>query len=329
MIITNNTFSLDTFVSAYTARRYGMFLHFNSQTWSGNGVTGPMCSPIYDAAANFDPASIDVDQWISTMIAAKMKYAVLVVVQAPGFCLWNTDTTDYNSFNTDWYQSEAGIDIVTEFVTKCRTNDILPCFYVSTCQRRFEYENPGFTQAMYLAHLKAQLKELLSRFGQIGGLWIDNNNWQTTGTTGWPEGWTSLNPMGSNIYYPFDDAAGLKDYVHSIQRQCVVMYNDHQYTFVSSDIKGIEKGALENDDPLIAAGGMEGYEATVTIYTDGTKYFADDDYELASAANLISTINSTVTRGGSYLLNAPPGQSGLISSAIVTRLTEVAAGLDF
>ena len=72
-------------VSDWEGMKYGMFIHFNMNTYAGAEYdNGKM------AAESFNPSNLDVDQWISTARDAGMKYAVLTAKHTGGFCLWDS-----------------------------------------------------------------------------------------------------------------------------------------------------------------------------------------------------------------------------------------------
>ncbi len=125
-----------------------------------------------------------------------MRYAVLTAKHHEGFCLWDTDCTDYKVTNTP-----AGRDVLREFVDAFRAEGIRVGFYYSLVdwhhpdftidgrhpQRPREMEslsheekaayfdrvNVGKDMAKYRKYMKEQVTELLTRYGQIDLLWYD------------------------------------------------------------------------------------------------------------------------------------------------------------
>lgn len=76
---------------AQADRKYGMFIHFGIDTfydtdWSDGSL------PV----SGYVPDGIDADGWIKNAYRAGMRYAILVTKHHDGFCLWDTDTTDYS-----------------------------------------------------------------------------------------------------------------------------------------------------------------------------------------------------------------------------------------
>jgi len=64
--------------------RFGMFIHFNLETFKGvQWVSG------YHSPADFNPGGkVDTDAWADAAVSAGMKYAVLTAKHVSGFCLW-------------------------------------------------------------------------------------------------------------------------------------------------------------------------------------------------------------------------------------------------
>ena len=144
-------------------RRFGMFLHFGVNTfgnveWSDGSIPA-LC---------YQPRQIDADQWIRTAYEAGMNYVVLVTKHHDGFCLWNTEYTDYcvkNSGNT--------ADVVMEVSQACRKYGLKLGLYYSLWDRSEPRYRQDFS-GQYLDYMQNQLTELLDgRYGEVVELWLD------------------------------------------------------------------------------------------------------------------------------------------------------------
>jgi len=58
----------------------------------------------------FNPTGSDTDQWAKTAKEAGMGYILFLTKHHDGFCLWDTDTTDWKVTN-----SPLGIDVLAVF----------------------------------------------------------------------------------------------------------------------------------------------------------------------------------------------------------------------
>ena len=94
---------------AQIACKYGMFIHFgintfNNTEWSDG--TLPLDS--------YAPDAIDADSWVRHAYEAGMNYVILITKHHDGFCLFDTDTTEYCVNNT-----KNPTDVVAEVAKAC------------------------------------------------------------------------------------------------------------------------------------------------------------------------------------------------------------------
>ncbi len=169
---------------AWEALGYGMFIHFGMSTYDGDELSrGDKPSALYN------PAKLDVAQWISVARDAGMKYAVLTTKHVAGHCLWPTRLNDYHVGS-----SSNPTDVVAAFVTACQQRGVMPGFYYCSWDNHNLFGSltpthvrdlaragqPGgatipsaFVTREYEEFQLAQLRELLTGYGKIGEVWID------------------------------------------------------------------------------------------------------------------------------------------------------------
>ena len=75
----------------------GMFVHFAPNTWQDR-ESDTLKTPLSD----INPEKLDTDQWARTALSFGAKYIVFVAKHQGGFCMWQTNTTDYSIKNTPW-----------------------------------------------------------------------------------------------------------------------------------------------------------------------------------------------------------------------------------
>ena len=157
--------------------RYGMFIHYGLYSIIGRGEW-VMCkeripkSEYKQLAARFNPDKDCVETWIALAKRAGMRYACLTARHHDGFCLFDTATTDFNSVKT-----AAGRDLVREYVDACRKAGLGVGIYYSIGS----WEDDGFVAGPdsvqqwndFVTQDHAQLKELMSNYGQIDYLFYD------------------------------------------------------------------------------------------------------------------------------------------------------------
>lgn len=165
---------------------YGMFIHFGLSTFVGKEVPYG-----YDSPLEYAPDQLDVDQWIRVARDSGMKYAVLTAKHCSGHCLWPSKYTDYTVEN-----SGNKTDVVLKFLEACKKYDVKPGLYYncidthhkfgsrtlldlkpSSISNSYPKENEPlapFTTSMYQNFMTDQLTELLTDYGPIAEIWIDN-----------------------------------------------------------------------------------------------------------------------------------------------------------
>lgn len=75
--------------------RCGMFVCWSLSTFSGHEWTRGVESPDF-----FHPSGCDTDQWCQVAKDAGMGYVLFLTKHHDGFCLWDTQTTDFKSTNS-------------------------------------------------------------------------------------------------------------------------------------------------------------------------------------------------------------------------------------
>lgn len=199
--------------------RFGMFIHFNIPTFMEEDWADPEASP-----ALFNPVKINCEQWAKAAKSAKMSYGALTTKHHSGFCIWNTQTTDYNVMN-----SPLKRDVVKEYADAFRANDLKVMLYYSILDTHHKLR-PGFITKEHVTMVKAQLTELLTNYGEISALIID----------GWDAPWSRI----SYDDIPFEE---IYKHIKSIQPNCLVMdLNAAKYpaeALFYTDIKSYEQGA--------------------------------------------------------------------------------------
>ena len=163
--------------------RFGMFIHWGPVSLTGTEIGWSRGQQIpveeYDRLyTRFDPKKFNADEWVAIAKSAGMKYIVLTTKHHDGFCLWDTKETDYNIMNTPFAR-----DVTKELSDACRRAGLAFGAYYSTCDWHhpdFPLTSPGGKTPRakhdldrYTDYMKAQVWELLTRYGPLLCLWHD------------------------------------------------------------------------------------------------------------------------------------------------------------
>ncbi len=170
--------------------RFGMFIHWGlySMPARHEWVKHHECIPEekYDKYFKyFNPDLYDPKEWARQAKAAGMKYVVLTTKHHEGFCMFDSQYTDYKCTNTP-----AGRDLVREYVDAFRAEGLRIGFYYSL----IDWHHPDFPIDMlhprrndpdarqqsegrdmhkYAEYMRNQVTELLTNYGKIDILWFD------------------------------------------------------------------------------------------------------------------------------------------------------------
>jgi len=117
-------------------------------------------------AMQFNPKKYDPDKWAELAVKAGMKYAVLTTRHHDGFCLYDSQVSDFTAPRT-----AAKRDLIADYVTAFRKAGLKIGLYYSLMDWRF----PGYfdpekhrdsAEAM-IQQYHAQVRELMSNYGKM------------------------------------------------------------------------------------------------------------------------------------------------------------------
>ena len=177
-------------VAWFTQARFGMFIHWGLYAIPARGewVRSFEEMPKEDYMPffhQFNPVDFDPKQWARAAKEAGMKYVVLTAKHHDGFCLFDSQYTDFKSTNT-----KCGRDLVREYVDAVRAEGLKVGFYYSLLDWYHDdyphygdkqhpmrddpaYGNEGRDFDRYLTYMHNQVRELCENYGKIDILWFD------------------------------------------------------------------------------------------------------------------------------------------------------------
>ncbi len=136
----------------------------------------------FPKAEVFNPADLDMAQWMEVPKALGAKYAVLTATHGSGFMLWQSAAYAYGLKQSPWRGGKG--DIVKDFVEACRKTGVAPGLY---CHMKvngwWQVDHPGRVnrgsggdpkrQAEYAAAKLKQAEELWGNYGPLAEIWFD------------------------------------------------------------------------------------------------------------------------------------------------------------
>jgi len=159
--------------------RFGMFIHWGVYSIAGRGEwlfyqENFSLKEYAQFSDQFNPAHYDPAEWVEVAKDAGMRYLVITTRHHDGFCLFDSQVSDFTAFKTG-----AKRDLIAEFVAACRAANMKFGFYYSLMDWRFPGARPhlpvqpdeAYLAAVEQAH--AQVRELCSNYGPIDILWYD------------------------------------------------------------------------------------------------------------------------------------------------------------
>nr|WKN34563.1 alpha-L-fucosidase [Tunicatimonas sp. TK19036] len=315
---------------------FGMFIHwglyaipggiYQGDTVRGNAewIMDKLDIPVNEYeqfASQFNPQKFDADAWVSIAKNAGMKYIVITSKHHEGFCLWDSEVTDYDVMDASPFKR----DILAELAEACRKQDVKLCFYYSIVdwhhpqaqaplypnynagQSDSTVYNPEFPE-YYENYLKPQIKELLTNYGDIGVVWFDGD---------WIPDYTT--EMGKELY----------NFIRDIQPDAIVNNRvDKGRTGMSGMNKaGSFAGDFGTPEKEIPDTGMDGVDWESCLTMNNTWGFKSVDHHWKSEEALIQSLVEIVSKGGNLLLNVGPTAEGEIPEPSVERLQAMGAWL--
>ncbi|RRJ94348.1 glycoside hydrolase [Opitutaceae bacterium TAV4] len=283
-------------------RRLGLFLHWGLYAINGwheqeQWRRRVPRSEYEKLARQWNPTRFDPEAWLDLAEEMDAGYVCLTTKHHDGFCLWKTDTTDYNTMNTPF-----GRDIVREFADACHRRGMPLCLYYSVADwHQKNYPNQGRHHelppqagdepdlARYVEYLKAQVRELCTNYGTIHGIWWDMNVDKHIDP--------SVNAM-----------------IRKLQPLAVV--NDRGYD--EGDFGTPERDYDDMDGCLHFA---RRTEACQSIGREAWGWRVDEDYY--TDRHLLRSIDKFLARDANYLLNIGPRPDGTIPAETVAILRRI------
>ena len=171
---------------AWKDNRFGMFIHWGPISQMGLQLSHSRNSPshrsggkpykvasiepeVYDVQyKTFNPEKFDPDAMLKLAKRAGVSYIVFTAKHHAGFSMFDSAVSDYDIMNTPYKK-----DIVRMLADACRDNGIEFGFYYSPRDWHHPDCDSDEFHERYVRFYKAQMGELLTRYGPIHEVWFD------------------------------------------------------------------------------------------------------------------------------------------------------------
>lgn len=322
-------------LSEFQDDRFGLFIHFGAYAANGQSEWLKSHQNMTDEAYQiyidkFVPDTNCMQEWAKLAKAAGMKYAVLTTKHHDGFCLFDSQLTDYST------QKTLNRDLVREFVDAFRAVGIKIGFYYSLIDwHHFDFPHYGDLQHprradpeeekiepqrdfnRYLDYMHGQIRELLTNYGKIDIMWYDFS-YNNPAETGLP------NMKGETWR-----ASQLVAMMHELQPDLIynnrlgsnggmLVANPESYAgdFTSPEQLVPPKGMMNENGELVP------WEAAITM--NQTWGYTNQPFAYKRDKTLIHALVDAVSKNGNLLLNVGPDAKGHFPALAVERLKAIA-----
>jgi alpha-L-fucosidase len=302
--------------------RFGMFVHWGlyaipAGEWGrekghAEWIRHTAQIPIdeYDKFVDlFNPIKFDADQWAQMAKDAGMKYIVITSKHHDGFCLFDSEFTDYDVMSTPFKR-----DIMKELSDACQKHDLKMCWYHSIMDwhhpdylPRRDWEDraaEGADLNRYIKQMKSQVKELLTNYGSIGVMWFDGE-WEGT--------------------WKHEHGLDLYKFCREIQPDVIV---NNRVDKGRSGMAGMTvdesfAGDFGTPEQEIPATGLPDVDWETCMTMNRHWGYNKYDKDFKSTKDLIHKLADIASKGGNFLLNIGPTAEGLFPQESIDRLREI------
>jgi len=312
--------------------KFGMFIHWGVYSVLGDGEwvmnnQNISVSEYEKLPTFFNPIDFDAKKWVSLAKSAGMKYITITSRHHDGFSMFDSKATDYDIIDSTPYKK----DVLKLLAEECHKQGIKLFFYYSLLDwNRDDYFPRGRTGKgiqgrkegkweNYVAFMKFQLRELLTNYGPIGGIWFDGH-WDQ-------KAWDGKSFSGESLVdWHYDEIYGM---IHELQPQALIGNNHHLGVIDGEDFQMFEKDLPGKNTtgwgtPADQIGRLP-LEVCETI--NGSWGFNLQDRKHKSKEKLIQYLVNAAGYGSNFLLNVGPMPNGKIQLNHQESLKEIGSWL--
>ncbi|MGI8745561.1 MAG: alpha-L-fucosidase [Bryobacteraceae bacterium] len=296
--------------------KFGLFIHWGVYSVLGKGEwvmnNDKMSIAEYEKLPpRFNPTEFNPAEWVSLAKAAGMKYITITSKHHDGFAMWGTKQGGWDIVDRTPYHK----DVLKMLADECHRQGIKLFFYHS----QLDWHHPDYYPLgrtghaserpeggdfnKYLDYMNAQLRELLTGYGDIAGIWFDGM---------WDK---------PDANWHLDKTYGL---IHSLQPAALVGSNHHLKPFPGEDFQMFEKDLPGERNSEFNAKSEIGALPLETCDTINNAWgYNSSNKKFKSTKQLIQYLVRAAGNNANFLLNVGPMPNGKIQPEFVQRLHEM------
>ena len=296
--------------------RFGLFIHWGPVSLKGTeiGWSRGRQVPVdeYDQLyRNFNPTAFNADEWVEIAKFAGMRYLVITSKHHDGFCIWDSQYTDYDIMATPFKR-----DILKELSAACKKQGVVFCTYHSICDwyhpdyatgspgGKTMKPNPNMDR--YVQYLHNQTREIIENYGPIGTMWFDGE---------WEAPWTH------------EHGLALDRHIRSLQPDIIVNNRVDKGRRGMHGSTAPGEFAGDYDTPEQRVGTFNRSRPWETCMTLCRQWAWKPDDQMKPLQECLQTLLRVVGGDGNLLFNVGPMPDGRIEPRQVERLKEMGAWL--
>ncbi|HEX4169840.1 MAG TPA: alpha-L-fucosidase [Bryobacteraceae bacterium] len=315
----------------YRDAKFGMFIHWGPYSLASVEASWPIMRPSKEFPITepeyrslpdrFNPQHFDPYAWVALAKAAGQRYMVFTTKHHDGFCMFDSQFTDHKITKTPY-----GKDIVAQLAEACKREKMPLGFYYSPpdmshpafrditqpTSKNWQGEPTRPEWPLYLDYMELQLRELLTRYGDVALIWFDG-----------------LYNQGKY------DGVRMQRVIHQLQPQTLInnrigiagdFETPEQFLPASIPVKGKtldfnHRETGTRPDQVPSPEDFRLWETCMTI--NHTWAYNKNDRDFKSSKQLVRTLIEVASRGGNFLLNVGPQPDGGIQPEFQERLLAI------
>jgi len=296
--------------------KFGMFIHWGIYSVLGQEEwvmeNSRMDKKTYEKVASFfNPVAFNPSEWVQIAKSAGMKYITITSKHHDGFAMFDSKLTDWDIVDRSPYKR----DVLKLLAEECKKEGIKLFFYYSQLDW---YQNDYYPRGntghnagrpdegewnKYLDFMNGQLSELLTNYGEIGGIWFD--------------GWWDKKQADWQLEKTYKT-------IHDLQPACLIGSNHHQAPKPGEDFQMYEKDLPGHNTTGFSGEASVGNLPLETCETMNNHWgFALQDNRYKSVNDLVAYLVKAAGYNSNFLLNIGPMPNGQIQTEFADTLKSI------